>query len=524
MTETTTSPPASNPPTSLETRATDGADEGHVVEVRRRVPLSAGVGAVAAALAIGYFARATAGGSWLDWLVCVAMALVAAAHLQALVDARAPVLVADSHGVRLRRGRTWRGVTWPEVERIEVRPRHGLLRDGAVRVVPLHESALEVPLSLSTRVLGAGDDLTAALDRVAGGRVSVTSSVRDEGAGTAASAEEADAAASDAETEPQVAPPTTPAPIPSPSPSPSPSPLRRLRRGTRSEVVLPGATALGHGAAAVPGDDQSAGHPDVTDDLEATSAWRLPDEPERRPVARPVIEPVIGPRLVAARERLRLSVDQLAERTRIRPHVIEAIEADDFEPCGGDFYARGHLRTLARVLGIDAAPLLATYDDTYADAPVDPRRVFEAELAAASGRSLRSTRGVNWSVLVAAVMAVVLVWSIARLLTDGPLPVSDGLHLNNSGGIDHGDRRAAVAKVPVRLTAEGGGAHVVVRDGTGRVVLDDGLAFGQSVDLEVVPPIRVHSTDGSLRVVVDGDDQGALGATGREAQNTFVVR
>ena len=74
----------------------------------------------------------------------------------------------------------------------------------------------------------------------------------------------------------------------------------------------------------------------------------------------PIVDPVIGPQLRAARERLRLSIDQLAERTRIRPHVIEALEIDDFVPCGGDFYARGHLRTLARVLGLDAAPLLET--------------------------------------------------------------------------------------------------------------------------------------------------------------------
>ena len=58
-------------------------------------------------------------------------------------------------------------------------------------------------------------------------------------------------------------------------------------------------------------------------------------------------------RFAAARTRVGLTVDELAERTRIRPHVIESIEVDDFAPCGGDFYARGHLRTLARVLGRD---------------------------------------------------------------------------------------------------------------------------------------------------------------------------
>ena len=43
--------------------------------------------------------------------------------------------------------------------------------------------------------------------------------------------------------------------------------------------------------------------------------------------------------------------------------MIESIEVDDFAPCGGDFYARGHLRTLARVLGQDPAPLLQKFDD-----------------------------------------------------------------------------------------------------------------------------------------------------------------
>ena len=104
----------------------------------------------------------------------------------------------------------------------------------------------------------------------------------------------------------------------------------------------------------------------------------------------PVVEPVIGPELAAARGRLGLDVDQVAERTRIRPHVIEAIEIDDFAPCGGDFYARGHLRTLVRVLGVDVTPLLETYDSKYADAPLDPRCVFEAELATA-GRGGTST-------------------------------------------------------------------------------------------------------------------------------------
>ena len=173
----------------------------------------------------------------------------------------------------------------------------------------------------------------------------------------------------------------------------------------------------------------------------------------------PAPEPVIGPQLEAARDRLRLTVDQLSERTRIRPHVIEAIEVDDFGPCGGDFYARGHLRTLARVLGIDAGPLVASYDETYADAPVDPRRVFESELATGVGGSIRGTRGGrNWSVLIAAVMAAVLIWSIAKLVMDGPVPLGTRPCSTRAAASPHRPAPRPSA-VPVTLTAAGGGAR-----------------------------------------------------------------
>jgi cytoskeleton protein RodZ len=245
------------------------------------------------------------------------------------------------------------------------------------------------------------------------------------------------------------------------------------------------------------------------------------DDVDARPELVPVIVPVIGPQFARARARLGLTVDQLAERTRIRPHVIEAIEVDDFSACGGDFYARGHVRTLARVLGVEVVPLLATYDEEYSDAPIDPRRVFEAELAGAG--SIRSTRGgPNWSVLVAAVMALVLCWSIARLLTDGPAQLPDRAFLSGSGGPNHST--ATLAKpVPVLLDAAAGGARVVVRDGSDKVVFTGNLSFGQKHTLRVSPPVRIQTTDGSLAVTIAGQARGHVGTPGQTASASYVV-
>jgi cytoskeleton protein RodZ len=577
------------------------------VEVRRNGGLAAGIGGIAAAVAIAYLARATGSGSWVDWALVVVMGAVGAAYLRAFVDARTPLLVADTQGVRIRLGRSWRGVPWSDIEHVEHRPRRGLLRDGRLVLVArdpvevfgdldssgrrqarltdrLYGAPLAIPLALSTRVTGAGEDLTATLEQLAGNPDQVVEVVPEQELDESDQIIEAEVGETeyedledyegDAELDDDDRPllhdprpalargigfvatrlrltPSTGTGEPTATPDPTiglpmvasatPIPLRDPVGGSRTEVRFEGAAAL------------------KTDPYEAddTTSLELPEARELRragsvdlgedtivwservrPISRegdavqplviddfsvePADDPVVGPELAAARTRLSLTVDQLAERTRIRPHVIESIEVDDFAPCGGDFYARGHLRTLARVLGVDAAPLLSAYDERYADAPIDARRVFEAELATGVGGPIRGTRGgPNWSVLVAAVMALVLVWSIARLIMDSPVELHSKPILNGSGGANSQVKLGPA--VPVKLVAASGGAHVVVRDGAGEVVFNGDLAFGETKTVQASPPVRVQSSDGALELTVDGQSRGPLGADGQPAQNTFAA-
>jgi hypothetical protein len=73
----------------------------------------------------------------------------------------------------------------------------------------------------------------------------------------------------------------------------------------------------------------------------------------------------IGEILAEARCQAGLSVADVSQRTRIRQTVIQAIEDDDYAACGGDFYARGHIRSIARAVGADADPLIQEYDHHY---------------------------------------------------------------------------------------------------------------------------------------------------------------
>lgn len=512
--------------------------EPEAVEVRRRAGLAALIGVLAAGVSLLYLTRATSDGTLLSWVVGVAFGLVALAYLAVLVDSRTPLLVADEQGLRLRRGRSWSGLPWGSLADVELLPQSGL-RDGRLVVHARGEDrAHTVPLSLATRVAGT-DDLLGSLRGLAGGSVDVgeveapTDHHLPDPRPTLAHGISVVAARFQHRPVDEPARDEVLTPEPAIVASATPSPLRALVTGRRTEV----SRELVHGANALKADlDDTSVHRGLPEALELQRPGL--DEEIFSPVPvkgealetvviedfaiEPADDPVIGPEFAAARTRLGLSVDQLAERTRIRPHVIESIEADDFEPCGGDFYARGHVRTLARVLGVDAAPLLASYDERYADAPVDPRRVFEAELAHSGG--IRATRGgPNWSVLVAAVMAIVLAWSIARLVMDGPVDIKDQPVLNGSGGPNH--RGAALAPaVPVVIAAPGSGARVIVRDGSGAVVFNGDIAFGASKTLSVSPPVRVQASDGSVTVSVKGEDRGPLGTSGSPGSGTFVVR
>lgn len=71
--------------------------------------------------------------------------------------------------------------------------------------------------------------------------------------------------------------------------------------------------------------------------------------------------PAIGPSLRQARERLALSVEDVASHLRLSPRQIHALESDEFSALPEATITRGFIRNYARLLEIPAEPLLETY-------------------------------------------------------------------------------------------------------------------------------------------------------------------
>jgi cytoskeleton protein RodZ len=82
----------------------------------------------------------------------------------------------------------------------------------------------------------------------------------------------------------------------------------------------------------------------------------------------------VGMLLRVERERQGLTVESCAAELKARREQLLALETDRFEVFGGDIYARAFIRSYARLLGLDAAPLLELHGSDPAFAPVTFQR------------------------------------------------------------------------------------------------------------------------------------------------------
>jgi cytoskeleton protein RodZ len=247
----------------------------------------------------------------------------------------------------------------------------------------------------------------------------------------------------------------------------------------------------------------------------------------------------IGQTLAAAREEAGLSIDRVSEATRIRQTIVEAIERDDFSLCGGDFYTRGHIRSIAGVVGADPAPLLAEFDAGHED---PASRSLEA-LQSETYTSRRPAAGPNWSAAMAVVLVLVLAYGVFQVATDdggggeppaaGPAATatatpSPSPSPTRSTAPEATEPSGPVAVAPVegvrvRLKVVGGDSWVSVRDPAGRQLFQGILSDGTVRKFRDDALLRlVLGNAGAVRLTVNGEPVGPAGGPGEVVRLEFA--
>ncbi|NLU65671.1 helix-turn-helix domain-containing protein [Streptomyces sp. HNM0574] len=260
------------------------------------------------------------------------------------------------------------------------------------------------------------------------------------------------------------------------------------------------------------------------------SIGNSPEEEEDRPS--------VGRALQQARAEARLTVDEVSASTRVRAPIVQAIEQDDFSRCGGDVYARGHLRTLARAVGLDADELVARFDEEHGGrpAPTPPSNLFEAE-------KIRSEpRRPNWTAaMVAAIVAVVgfvgftLVGGgggdsesgkpVARSTpTTKPEPSSSAPAEREDPKPSESAIAAAPAdKVTVRMIAEKSSSWISAEDHNGRLIHEGVLEKGQTKTFTDDERINlVLGNAGGVKLYVNGKEVKETGEVGQVQRVSYT--
>ncbi|MFJ9691990.1 helix-turn-helix domain-containing protein [Kitasatospora sp. NPDC101183] len=250
--------------------------------------------------------------------------------------------------------------------------------------------------------------------------------------------------------------------------------------------------------------------------------------------------PSIGRVLSTARLEAGLTVDQVSTATRVRVPIVHAIEEDDFGRCGGDFYARGHIRAIAAAVGADGEELVARYDAAHGGSPASkrPTQLIDSGPIKVPGRGRP-----NWAAaMVAAIVAVVALIGFNLVSGKGahtgtgtasaPLPSGSG-----TGSVAPAapsvqppapaPTAAAIAAVPadkvtVKLVAEGT-SWISATDGNGKSLFQNNISEGQDQTFTADKLIKlVLGNGGAVHAYVNGKDLGLLGKDGQVVHVTYT--
>ncbi|MBM7056798.1 helix-turn-helix domain-containing protein [Streptomyces durocortorensis] len=231
--------------------------------------------------------------------------------------------------------------------------------------------------------------------------------------------------------------------------------------------------------------------------------------------------PSIGRLLQQARIAAGLTVEEVSSSTRVRIPIVHAIEQDDFSRCGGDVYARGHIRTFARAVGLDPEPLVEEYDADHGGrpAPTPAAPLFEAE------RIRSEPRRPNWTAaMVAAIVAVVgfvgfTLFSGGEDEPSSTAQVAEGSKPDKTAAKPTATKpsdpkpvpsESAIAaaprdKVTVKLSATTDESWISAKDHNGRLLFDGLLLPGESKTFQDKERIDlVLGRSGAIELFVNG--------------------
>jgi transcriptional regulator with XRE-family HTH domain len=248
----------------------------------------------------------------------------------------------------------------------------------------------------------------------------------------------------------------------------------------------------------------------------------------------------IGEALRQAREQMGVSPEEVENRTKIRRKYIIAMENDDFEVLPGGVYVRGFLRNYARFLNIDGEALVRQYDELYRQHD-ETEQVPDKGPAGAERKNLPNRRSLAFIAVALLVLGLVYWTGAFNINPQGKISGNMDKQMSSGdkpGAGPGGQNKKSGVSGPAEQSNENNktqGMDVVLKvinkECWMRVVVDEkDVVFegtvgpGNTKVFRGNESIQVRLGDaGAVRVIVNGEDYGFLGAPGNVVDRVFRV-
>lgn len=228
----------------------------------------------------------------------------------------------------------------------------------------------------------------------------------------------------------------------------------------------------------------------------------------------------VGLRLKEVRKSAGLTIEQLSARTRIPASVIEDLERDNFNTCGGPTYARGHIRTIARICGVGDTEILLAFEsqtiplsksirDLLNDTSATPTKIERKPL------SWKALGGV-----AAGIFAFVLVG--VGILSSGNNSSTTITSPTSSSSGEESPVAKKIDGVEVQLNGVNGLSWVAISDSTGTTLFSGRIRQGEErtfTDNQLL--YVVIGNAGAINLTVNGEDIGVPGRVGEVVRLEF---
>jgi cytoskeleton protein RodZ len=233
-----------------------------------------------------------------------------------------------------------------------------------------------------------------------------------------------------------------------------------------------------------------------------------------------------------ARIAARLSIEQLSESTSIRIGLLTEMENNNFVHCGGDTYARGHLRNIANKIGADPIELVKLYNEEHS---LENRAIGDLLVENNVMQVPQEKKAISWKVPASISLAVLFTFGVVQIVmsnqsTDSQPRVVASASPTAEASVAPIPTPSQEASAPVEvsdgkvkltLSAVRGNSYIdVIVDGTR--VIKGSLFQGDTKNFQGTRAISVYlSNPAGLDVTVDGELLPPLGGQNEEVRRTF---